>query len=76
MVVVFYEYNETNFSKKAVELCNKNNITCITNVSSFVFNLKENESMTVPDGHPSGYTNKVVAEGIGNFIKENNLLIK
>ena len=76
LLVVFYEYNETNFSKKAVELCNKNNITCITNVPSFIDNLKENEAMTAKDGHPSNYSNKVVAEGLANFIKENNLLIK
>jgi hypothetical protein len=74
LVIVFYEYNATDYSEKAKDFCEENKINCITNVPTFINNLKGNEKIySVDEIHPSKHSNRVVSEGITNFIKENNL---
>lgn len=73
LIVVFYEFQSTNFSKTASKLCSNNQISCITNVPYFINNLNDSSIIFAVDGgHPSEHSNKVVAEGIANFIKANS----
>jgi hypothetical protein len=76
LVLIFYEYNQTNFSKEGINLCSNNKLNCVTNVPQYISTLNKNETLFASDGgHPSQYSNYVVANDVANFIKQNNLSI-
>ena len=81
LVIVFYEEEEhskfsEDYSKRAKIFCEKNNIYCITNISSIIKKIDKKIGKYAVDGkHSSAYSNYKVAEEIANFIIENNLTL-
>lgn len=69
LTYVFYEYNRTEYSVGAKAFCEKNGLSCITDIYKEV-NLKNaNESVYCMDGvHPSAEFNRKVAKRIINSI--------
>ena len=80
LVIVFYEEEEhskfsEDYSKRAKIFCEKNNIYCITNISSIIKKIDKKIGKYAVDGkHSSAYSNYKVAEEIANFIIENKNL--
>lgn len=71
LVLVFYEYNETNYSNYAGNFCQRNGLRCITDIPYSIHLVQEsgNSVFSEDKGHPSAYTNKAVAERIAKYIQ-------
>tara|TARA_Y100000310_G_scaffold344862_1_gene460087 strand:- start:494 stop:1417 length:924 start_codon:yes stop_codon:yes gene_type:complete len=78
-VIVFYEEEKyakfsDDYPKRAGIFCEKNNIYCVTNISSIIKNIDGNIGKYAVDGkHSSAYSNHKVAEEIAKFIIKNNI---
>jgi hypothetical protein len=69
-MMVFFEYESTDFSEDTQEFCEKNNMFCVTNVYTAFENVKK---LHAPDGgHPSGEANLEVAKLIKKTITGKN----
>ncbi len=70
LIFVFYEYNFTNYSRKADLFCKENNLNCITDVPSCIDKIRGSREIRAADGgHPSNYSNEVVARRIAEYVE-------
>lgn len=70
LLLVFYEYNDTNYSNYAGNFCQRNGLRCITDVPYSMHLVSESGYPVFSEdkGHPSEYANEAVAQRITKYV--------
>ena len=74
LVFVFYEYELSDYSKKAQDFCRKNGLQCVAKIYNLFEPLRQRRLPLVCGYdflHPSMYSNQVVSKGIWTWLAQN-----